>query len=120
VIHLSDFLNLVGHKIRTIRKAKDFTQEELAEKAGLQYSYIGGVERGERNVSLETLEKIIEGLGITPYELFKLEESDINSSMFDKKRKIEGINNLLIDRNAQEIEMIFKLIKDIVNIIDTK
>jgi transcriptional regulator with XRE-family HTH domain len=113
-------LKLVGHNIRTIRKAKGFTQEELAEKAGLQYSYIGGVERGERNVSLETLEKIIEGLDVTPYELFKLNESDINSTMFDKKRKIEGINNLLIDRNEIEIEMIYRLVKDIVDIIDTK
>jgi transcriptional regulator with XRE-family HTH domain len=120
VIHLSDFLKLVGHNIRTIRRAKGYTQEELAEKAGLQYSYIGGVERGERNVSLETLEKIIDGLGITPYELFKFEESNLVSSVFDRKRKIEGINNLLIDRTAQEIELIFKLIKDIVNIIDSK
>lgn len=65
-MNLSDFLKLVGNNIRVIKKSIGLTQEELAEKAGLQYKYIGGVERGERNVSLRTLEKIIEGLGIAP------------------------------------------------------
>lgn len=45
-----------------LRKAKGWTQEQLAEAAGLHYSYIGGIERGDRNISLETLEKIITGL----------------------------------------------------------
>ncbi|MET1168220.1 helix-turn-helix transcriptional regulator, partial [Bacillus velezensis] len=52
----------VGNRIRELRKAKGWTQEQLAEAAGLHYSYIGGVERGDRNISLETLEKIINGL----------------------------------------------------------
>lgn len=117
---MGDFLRLVGSRVRTLRKVKGMTQEELAEKAGLQYSYIGGVERGERNISLETLEKIIEGLGITPFELFKIEEADIDSTLFDKKRKIEGINNLLIERDEKVITMIYRVIKDIVNIVDSK
>lgn len=117
---MSDFLKLVGGRIRTIRKMNGLTQEELAEKAGLQYTYIGGVERGERNISLETLEKIIDRLDITPYELFKIEESDIDSALFDKKRKIEGINNLLIGRDEKEIAMVYRLVKDIVDIIDSK
>lgn len=117
---MSDFLKLVGSNIRAIRKSLDLTQEELAERAGLQYTYIGGVERGERNVSLETLEKIIEGLGITPYELFKIEESEIDSTWFDKRRKIDGINNLLLGRDEKEIAMVYRLIKDLLDIVDSK
>ncbi|SDM51122.1 Helix-turn-helix [Paenibacillus jilunlii] len=49
----------VGNRIRELRKAKGWTQEQLAEAAFLHYSYIGGVERGDRNISFETLEKII-------------------------------------------------------------
>ena len=73
---MSEFLKVVGDRIRTVRKLKGLTQEQLAEKAGLQYSYIGGVERGERNCSLETLEKIVVGLGVTTYELFRYSDTD--------------------------------------------
>lgn len=117
---MSDILKLVGDRIRLFRKSQGLTQEELAEKAGLQYSYIGGVERGERNISLETLEKIIDGLGIFPYELFKLGDGELDSSIFDNKQKIEAINNLLIERDEHEIGMIYRLIKDIVKIVDSK
>ncbi|TKH46103.1 XRE family transcriptional regulator, partial [Paenibacillus terrae] len=43
--------NSVGERIRTIRKAKGLTQQQLAELSGLDDSYIGSVERGERNFS---------------------------------------------------------------------
>ena len=46
---MSDFLRSIGERIRTIRKLKGLTQEQLAEKTGLQDSYIGGVERGEEH-----------------------------------------------------------------------
>jgi transcriptional regulator with XRE-family HTH domain len=46
------------------------TQEELADRAGLDRSYIGGVERGDRNPTLSVIEKIAQGLGITLAELF--------------------------------------------------
>jgi len=45
---------------------KKLTQEELAEKCGLQTSYVAGVERGDRNITIQSLEKIIEGLEETP------------------------------------------------------
>ena len=48
----------LGEKIREIRKIIGLSQEELALKAGVDRSYIGGIERGERNVSLLTLIKI--------------------------------------------------------------
>lgn len=117
---MSDFLKLVGNRIRVIRRARGLTQEALAEKAELQPTYVGGVERGERNISLQTLEKIIEGLGITPYELFKFEELDMTETTLEKKRKIDNINNLLIERDEKEIEMIYKLVTDIIDVIDSK
>lgn len=64
----------VGNRIRELRKAKGWTQEQLAEAAGLHYSYIGGVERGDRNISLETLEKIMNGLQVNAEEIFKFKE----------------------------------------------
>ena len=59
-----------GQAVRELRVARGLTQEELADDAGLDRSYIGGVERGERNPSLSVIEKIAEGLDVTLAELF--------------------------------------------------
>ncbi|WP_309244049.1 helix-turn-helix transcriptional regulator [Paenibacillus sp. GbtcB18] len=46
----SDFLKLVGERIRTFRKVKGYTQESLSEKSGIYITYISDIERGERNI----------------------------------------------------------------------
>ncbi|WP_075322250.1 helix-turn-helix domain-containing protein [Acidithiobacillus albertensis] len=62
--------NRFGEAVRKVRTAIGLTQEELADRSGLDRSYIGGVERGERNPTLTVIEKIAEGLGVTLAELF--------------------------------------------------
>ena len=52
---MADILKQFGKKVRELRKAQGLSQEELAEKADLHYTYIGGVERGERNLSLKSI-----------------------------------------------------------------
>lgn len=59
-----------GDAVRRARTAAGLTQEELADRASLDRSYIGGVERGDRNPTLSVIEKIAEGLGLTLAELF--------------------------------------------------
>ena len=49
---------LVGERIRALRKEKGWSQEELGEKASLHHTYVGAVERGEKNASIETLGRI--------------------------------------------------------------
>lgn len=115
---MSAFLKSVGERIRSIRKAQDLTQEALAEKAGLHYSYIGGVERGDRNISLETLEKIIDALGVLPVEIFLFDYADTEQEQVDKKQVLEALNSLLIGRNIQEVKMVHRLAKDILATID--
>jgi len=56
------YLFRLGQNIREIRKTKGFSQEELALKANVDRSYVGGIERGERNVSFLTLIKLAECL----------------------------------------------------------
>ncbi len=58
------FLKSLGVKIKRARFEKDFSQEELAYEAGLDRTYISGIERGERNISVITLKKITEALKI--------------------------------------------------------
>lgn len=59
-----------GERVRELRKKKDLSQEALALTCDLDRSYIGGVERGERNISLVNIQKIAKALGIDPKELF--------------------------------------------------
>ncbi len=56
------YLKKVGRNIREARKAKGMSQESLALESGLDRSYVGGVERGERNISIINLKKIAEAL----------------------------------------------------------
>ena len=57
-------LKKVGRNIREARKAKGLSQESLALEAGLDRSYVGGVERGERNIAVLNLARIAKALGI--------------------------------------------------------
>jgi transcriptional regulator with XRE-family HTH domain len=59
----------LGRAIRRLRSAKGFSQEAFADHVGLHRTYIGSVERGERNVSLDNIERIARGLGLTAAEL---------------------------------------------------
>lgn len=60
---------LFGKKLREERLKKNISQEALALDAGLDRSYVGGVERGERNVSLINIVKLAYTLGIHPSQL---------------------------------------------------
>ena len=58
-----------GNNIRTIRKNKELTQEQLAELANVHRTYIGMVERAEKNITLVGLEKIAKALAVDIKEL---------------------------------------------------
>lgn len=63
-----------GEAVRKARMAKGLTQEDLAHNSGLDRSYIGGIERGERNPTVTVIEKIANGLDITLVDLFSFIE----------------------------------------------
>jgi transcriptional regulator with XRE-family HTH domain len=64
-------LKVLGQRIREMRKAKNLTQEDLAYESDIDRSYIGGVERGERNLSFDKLCQIAEALGCDVASLTK-------------------------------------------------
>ncbi|MEH7547752.1 helix-turn-helix domain-containing protein [Neobacillus vireti] len=116
---MSDFLKKVGNKVRFIRKAKGLTQEDLAEKCGLQYTYIGGIERGERNVSLQTIEKLAEGLAVPPYELLK--PNDINNEeIFKENIKIVEIYQDLLLKSEKDLKSLLKINREIVGLLEAQ
>ncbi|MGD0858787.1 MAG: helix-turn-helix transcriptional regulator [Terracidiphilus sp.] len=59
-----------GNRVRELRKRKQLSQETLALACNLDRTYIGGVERGERNISLVNIHKIAEALGVEAREMF--------------------------------------------------
>jgi transcriptional regulator with XRE-family HTH domain len=65
------FRKIFSNNVRKYRLEQKLSQEELAEKAGLHRTYIGSVERGERNITIDVMEKICSALGLSIVDLFR-------------------------------------------------
>ena len=63
------YLERVGFRVRERRQAAGLTQAQLADRCGLHRTFIGSVERGERNVALLSLRRIAQALRVSPVEL---------------------------------------------------
>jgi transcriptional regulator with XRE-family HTH domain len=66
-----NFRVVFGRTVRRLRLRLGLSQEKFAERCRLHRTYIGDIERGERNVSLENIIKIARGLGVSPSRLLK-------------------------------------------------
>ena len=67
---------ILAYNLRSFRVANNISQEELANRCGLHRTYIGSVERAERNVTLSTLEALASVLGISVPDIMTKRESD--------------------------------------------
>lgn len=67
---MTDICKKFGARIRELRMYKNWSQEEFAGRCGLDRTYIGGVERGERNIALRNIEKIAQALDVDIGDLF--------------------------------------------------
>lgn len=67
---IQDVKLLFGERVRELRKDAGMTQEELADYAELDRSYVGSVERGERNLSIENVCRLANAINISPAEFF--------------------------------------------------
>ena len=72
---MSELSREIGQRIRNYRTQQKLSQEELAEKCALHPTYIGQVERGEKNATIESISKIAGGLGVPLGTLFENIES---------------------------------------------
>jgi transcriptional regulator with XRE-family HTH domain len=59
-----------GERVRALRRERGWSQEELARRTGRHWTYIGGVERGERNPTLEVVADIAKAFGVSIGDLF--------------------------------------------------
>lgn len=70
---MTDLRGRVGARLKQLRRARRLTQEELAERAGLSYKFVGQVERGKGNPTLTTLAALADALGVRMVDLLALE-----------------------------------------------
>ena len=66
-----DILERFGHRVRELRRAEGLSQEAFAAKCGLDRTYMGGIERGERNVALRNIDLIAKTLKMNLSELMQ-------------------------------------------------
>lgn len=70
---MKNIKQLIGKRIKEIRKKRNYTQEKLAELAGIEIPSLSNIENGKNYPNYETLEKLSNALDVSPYELYIFE-----------------------------------------------
>ena len=103
---MSDIAKIIGQRIRNYRTQKGLSQEKLAELAGCHPTYIGQLERGEKNATLESVEKIASAMDISLSELFdKLGKSGSNNIA-------AKCYDLVASKNESEQKQLYKILQE--------
>lgn len=89
---------LLGRRIRSLRIQKGWTQQELGEKADINYKFLGEIERGQQNPSFVILAKIANALGVDLPELFRFEHE-----ISDRKEIETRITQILKKLPAEDL-----------------
>lgn len=106
---MSDITRILGKRIRNYRTAKGWSQEKLAQISGCHPTYIGQIERGEKNATIESIEKISAALDVSLSKLFeKLGATD------DGTRNIPfECYEFLSSKTKSEQEQIYRILLEI-------
>ena len=103
---MSKIAKLVGQRIRSYRNQLGLSQEKLAELSGCHPTYIGQIERGEKNATLESIEKISCALNVSLSTLFE----KISNDKSDEKNIPLDCYELLLTKSPAEQEQIYRII----------
>ena len=105
---MSEISKLIGQRIRNYRTQQKLSQEKLAELSGCHPTYIGQVERGEKNATLESVEKISAALNIPLSKLFeKFGESEASQRSIPLE-----CYEFLSAKTPEEQEQLFKILRE--------
>lgn len=104
---MSDLKFRLGKRIRELRTSRNLSQDKLAEVVGISGKYLGEVERGDGNVSIEKLEKIAEALEVPIGSLLD------NAHMEDRAYLIKDIGELLDKADDAEVRLVYRLVSDV-------
>lgn len=102
---MENIIELVGNRIRELRKKRRLSQEELADMAKIHTAHLGRIERGEENPTLETVEKIINALDVSVGEFFNYNYNMSND--FSVNKIVSCLNAMTVE----EREDVYKTVK---------
>ncbi len=108
-----DLTKRVGKNIRAIRKAQNLTIDELAEKCDFQSPYLSDIERGERNITLQTLTKILNALDVDSGNVLIPERIQESANQDIKKELLQILLNSLEDKSEDDIRMLLNVSNEI-------
>lgn len=103
---MSEISKHIGNRIRNYRMQLGYSQERLAEISGCHPTYIGQVERGEKNPTLESIEKIASALRVSMSKLFENLDVDDNN---ERNIPLECYE-FMLTKSKTEQEQIYKII----------
>lgn len=107
---MSEIAKIVGQRLRQRRQELGYSQELTSEKAGLHPTYIGQVERGEKNATIESIEKICIALDLPLEDLF--DKIIATNSKCNTARKCY---DLIISQPMKDQENLYVLLEDVIN-----
>lgn len=103
---------LLGRRIRSLRSIKGWTQEELGRQADLSYKFIGEIERGQQNPSLDTIVKIAAAMKVELLELFRFEQETVDKIAIENR--IGRIMKTLPDEDMRRLLMVLRVLYPVV------
>ena len=106
---MKELKTLVGHRIRSYREQRHLTQERLAELAGFYPTYIGQLERGEKNPTIETMWKISRALCVPMSVLFE----DIDLTESGNRSFPAKCYDLVMEQSLSDQEKLYRLMEEI-------
>ena len=107
----NEILKLVGQRIRSLRKERGMSQEQLGEKGGFHYSYIGQIERGEKNVALLNLAKISAALEVSLSQLFTYLDGEEKRT--DSENDLQEILSVLRYQKPDQVRLVRNVVREI-------
>lgn len=104
---MADSRLLIGKRIRSLRKIRDLSLEQLAEKADISSKYLGEIERGRSNLTIDIMEKLSVALEVNLVDLFEYQHETSRAILK------QDIHSLIREATDKELKTIFRILKSI-------
>ena len=104
-----DTKRLIGVRIKSLRRGRGLTQEQVAERADLSVNYLSRIERGLENPTLETLLSLAKALKVEPFDLFTFEHDDAPRRLRQSLARL--VNEARDDQLSQVVKVLRALLR---------